>query len=110
MKSCKACFILSQATQAHHRVRTMNLYTSTQQSHTIIGDTFFKRLKGLKKANSGTCLILPNCRAIHTIGMKKAIIAIFLDKKNHITKINHIPPWRIVFGPPNTQKIIEILL
>lgn len=78
--------------------------------HVIYADTFSKRFIGLKKSNNKTMLILPNCRAIHTCGMKKNIEAIFLDKQGLILKkIINLKPWKIAIGPKNTHTTIEII-
>lgn len=80
---------------------------------------FWERLKGLLGEPSGRVedghhlfgshrpLLIPNCRAIHTFGMRKPISVLFLSKPSYsaqgalaVTVIKVIPrlkPWRIAY-------------
>ena len=80
-----------------------------QVQKTIHADTFLKRLKGLIKAPDGTRLLLLNCRAVHTFGMRKPIEVNFLNRDWKTLKKITLPPWRIAIGPKRTQIIVEII-
>ena len=65
----------------------------------VIAATPFSRLRGLLgKANlaSGSGLILKPCNSIHTLFMRFAIDAAFVDRQNRIIKIySQLKPWRL---------------
>lgn len=78
-----------------------------QVKNTYIADSFWKRLKGLRGTTKGTQLVIPNCRAIHTFGMKHSLQIQCLDLQGNVIQEQRIPPRRILFGPPGTHTIIE---
>lgn len=54
----------------------------TLLANVSVADTFARRTKGLLGADAldaDTALLIPNCRAVHTLGMRFAIDVIFLD-------------------------------
>ena len=54
-------------------------------------------------------LWLKPCKSIHTVGMRFAIDAVFLDDENRVTKIGAgLPPWRVCFAPRATQSVLEL--
>lgn len=68
----------------------------------MFADTFFKRLVGLlrhKDLPSNEALWIPRCNAIHTVGMKFSIDAIFVDRAGKVLGLyKNIKPYRFA-GP-----------
>lgn len=64
-----------------------------------VADSLFARMKGLlgrKGLNPGEALWIKPCKGIHTIGMKFAIDAVFLDRNNRvIAVIPDLSPSRV---------------
>ncbi|MEO0128692.1 MAG: DUF192 domain-containing protein [candidate division WOR-3 bacterium] len=65
----------------------------------IVGDTFFKRLKGWlgrKNFNWGESLIIRPCKWIHTFFMRFPVDVIFVNAENKIVAMKScFKPWRI---------------
>ena len=60
-------------------------------------DSFADRLKGLALAPStDEALYLPNCRSVHTIGMRFALDLIWVDDEGHPVRVDRgVPPLRM---------------
>ena len=74
---------------------------SSEQSIQIrIACSFFERARGLlfsEPLPAGHFLYLPNCRAIHTFGMRYSLTVIFFDKEEHVLRVcQQVKPKRIV--------------
>lgn len=63
--------------------------------------TFWQRLRGLLGSDSlphDSALVIHNCKAIHTVGMKYAIDVVFADCEGRVIKVlSNIKPQR--FSP-----------
>lgn len=75
--------------------------------------TFRARLRGLLGRNAlspGEGLLLRPCRAIHTIGMRFAIDAVFLDREFRVTRVcRDVRPGRLfVSGGPRAAAVLEM--
>lgn len=74
--------------------------------------TFSRRLIGLMGRSTipdEQGLYFPDCKSIHTFGMKFAIDVLFLDKEMKITKIiRRLKPNRVVFAPFSTCATLEL--
>ena len=72
---------------------------TTLATSTRIAGTSAARRRGLLATDSllsGDGLWIAPCEAIHTVGMKWPIDAIFLDKSYRVRKVSaRLPPWRI---------------
>lgn len=81
---------------------------------TIIADTFWTRLMGVKALKNpvkGTRMVFRNCRAIHTFGLSHNIEVRFLGKNGkELKKVESLKPWRIAIGPKKTAVTVEIIL
>lgn len=77
--------------------------TSTKQLHRFeqlkIASSFKERLLGLTIYNTHPeklAFMLPNCKLIHTFGMKYSIDLIFIDQNYVVTEIfEHVPACKI---------------
>jgi uncharacterized membrane protein (UPF0127 family) len=84
--------------------QTRQRYLTTEMA---VADTHWSRLRGLLGAseadflNGGGLWILP-CRGVHTLGMRFAIDAVYLDHSGMVIHIEHnLLPWR--FAPVRVQ-------
>jgi len=72
----------------------------------------FSRLRGLLGTRSlapGHALWLRPCSSIHTLGMRYAIDALFLDKHSKVVKAAQgIRPQRLCWAPLSTRSVLEL--
>lgn len=79
----------------------------------VVAETFLERARGLigrtALAREEGMLIL-KCNTIHTLFMRFAIDAIFLDGQNRVVKVvRAIRPWRLfVWGGFRARKVLEV--
>lgn len=53
-------------------------------------------LVGLEREQAGPGLLIPNCRSVHSIGMRFPLSIIFLDRQHRvIRRIGHFRPGRL---------------
>lgn len=67
----------------------------------VVARTFFQRLCGINLVPNGRCLLIPNCRAVHTVGIYRPLNIVFIDKRCRVIKVlSSVAPWRfaIAFG------------
>ena len=74
--------------------------SSVQSLHIRIASNFIERARGLSFSEplpAGHFLYFPNCRAIHTFGMRYPLTVIFFDKEDHVLRVyEQVKPKRIV--------------
>ncbi len=81
-------------------------------THARVADNSLTRLMGLlgKRAfPEGQALVLRPCSGIHTVGMRFAIDALYLDARRRVIHaVSDLGPWR--FGPldPATACVVEM--
>jgi len=77
-----------------------------------VADSLFSRMKGLlgrKSLNHGEALWIIPCKGIHTIGMRFAIDAVFLDINSRIVAVMaDLPPNRMSRIYPRAASVIEL--
>lgn len=77
-----------------------------------VANSLFARMKGLlgrQSLPSGEALWIKPCKGIHTIGMKFAIDAVFLDGANRVVAlISHMPPNRLSRIHTRAASVIEL--
>jgi uncharacterized membrane protein (UPF0127 family) len=65
-----------------------------------IASNFIERARGLlfsEPLPAGHFLYFPNCRAVHTFGMRYCLTVIFFDKGNHVLRVvQKVNPNRII--------------
>lgn len=65
-----------------------------------IAGNFIERARGLLFSDplpEGHFLYIPNCRSVHTFGMRYPLIVIFLDQEGHVLHVyQNVKPMRIV--------------
>lgn len=65
-----------------------------------VASNFMERARGLlfcKPLPRGHVLYFPNCRAVHTFGMRYPLTVIFLDERTHVLRVlQKVMPNRIV--------------
>jgi uncharacterized protein len=63
---------------------------------------FWQRARGLllrERLLDTTGVLIEPCRAIHTIGMRRSIDVIFLDRRGWVREIrSHVKPYRMVMS------------
>ena len=73
---------------------------------------FFSRLKGLLGRSGmepGSGLLIHPCQGIHTVGMRFAIDALFLDRGNRVARVEHnMAPGRFVPFVPRAARVLEL--
>jgi uncharacterized membrane protein (UPF0127 family) len=78
----------------------------------VVASSFFARLRGLMATNAAElsfdALLLPDCKSVHTFGMRYALDLAFLDRRNRVLRIRRrVAPNRICLGPPGTVSVLE---
>ena len=65
----------------------------------VIARTFIQRLRGINLVLRGQSLFIPNCRAVHTIGVSRPLNIVFIDKRYRVIKVlSNLSPWRIAIA------------
>lgn len=65
----------------------------------VIAQTFLQRLRGINVVSRGKSLFIPNCRAVHTMGISRPLNIVFIDKRFRVVKVlSNVAPWRFVFA------------
>ena len=81
-------------------------------NNVAVANNFFSRLFGLifrRKLKKGDCLLIENCKGIHTFGMIYDIDVVFLDKDNRvISTFCNIKPFKIIPFIKNASKVLEL--
>lgn len=77
-----------------------------------VADGVFARMRGLIGRDApppGSGLLIERCNCIHTLFMRYAIDAVFLDRQNRVVRtVKGIPPGRIwVWGGWRAVKVLE---
>ena len=91
----------------------MSARTSVLGIDAEVAETFAQRLRGLIGRDGlarGTGLLIPRCNCIHTLFMRFAIDAVFLDGKDRVVRVvRGIKPWRfLVWGGWSARKVLEV--
>ena len=77
-----------------------------------VADTFCARLIGLLNRSSldtGEALVIRGCKAIHMVGMRFAIDAVFVDNANRVVALlPHFKPFRISPFFTRAQYVVEL--
>jgi uncharacterized protein len=73
---------------------------------------FVARLRGLlgrQDLAPGSGLLIHPCQGIHTVGMRFAIDALFLDRRDRVARVEHsLPPGRFVPFVRRAARVIEL--
>lgn len=73
----------------------------------VIARGFYQRLLGIRLLRRGEILLIPNCRLIHTFGLRHSISVAFVDRRLKVIKVVALlRPWRIA-GCRNAWGAIE---
>ena len=51
--------------------------------------------------------MLPSCRWVHTVGMRRAIEVAYLDGEGRVIKSVHMRPHRVGAPVPRAQSVVE---
>lgn len=74
--------------------------------------SFFSRLRGLlfrPPLREGEGLWIDPCRSIHTVGMRTAIDAVFLDAEMRVVALaERLRPWRATRFHPRARSVLEL--
>jgi uncharacterized membrane protein (UPF0127 family) len=93
-----------------HRIDTVDGDSVTRP--TTLARSFMRRFVGLlarRRLDEAEGLLLQPGGSIHTIGMRFAIDAVFLDADLVILKvIAHVRPLRIALAPRKTHAVLEM--
>lgn len=86
-----------------------NVVLADQLKHAANPFSRMRGLLGTTSLPSKHALWLRPCASIHTIGMRYAIDALFLDKKKRVVKVaENIKPMRLCWAPLSTQSVLEL--
>jgi uncharacterized membrane protein (UPF0127 family) len=73
---------------------------------------FFQRFKGLlarASVQDGEGVWLPQCRAIHTVGMRFPIDVVFVDRNGLVLRIcRNVPPNRFALSCRAARAVVEL--
>lgn len=91
----------------------VNETRQTVVSHAVKrADTFMTRLVGLlgrEAMQEGEALWIVPCRGIHTMGMRFAIDALFLDNGNRVVAVREkMSPWRSTRFVDGAVSVLEV--
>ena len=77
-----------------------------------MASTLMARMKGLlgrRSLGAQEALILPQCHSIHTVGMRFAIDAVFVDRAwRVVAKHSHLRPGRLMFPVIGAWGVVEL--
>ena len=81
-------------------------------SDAIVARSFAARIRGLlgrRTLPDGEAMIFPQCRSIHTVGMRFAIDAVFVDQAWRVVALReNLRPGRLVFPVWGASSVIEL--
>lgn len=81
-------------------------------TRTRIATTWWRRMRGLlghARLSGDEGIWLSPCGGIHTVGMRYAIDAVFLDREGEVRRIAaHVRPYTFRPGPRGTRTTIEL--
>lgn len=71
------------------------VYEATTGAARLLGLAFMRR-----PPPPGHALLIPNCRSVHTFGMRFPIDVVFLDERGRTLRVERsVPPRRVLFEP-----------
>jgi uncharacterized membrane protein (UPF0127 family) len=77
-----------------------------------VARTMLQRMIGLLRHTTledGHGLLIVSCNAIHTIGMRFAIDAAFLDREGRVVALKpRIVPGRVLWPVPSARSVVEL--
>ncbi len=77
----------------------------------LTAESLFKKIFGLtvgKPLGQDQCFLIKSCKSIHTIGMRYAIDAMFLDQTGRVLKVfEHVRPYRVTPFIKKAQDVVE---
>ncbi len=87
----------------HRRLRRLSWRTLDSGARVAEADTFRSRLLGLALVSEippDHALLIPQCRSVHTFGMRFALDLVFLDERGRVMRVARaVPPSRVVRCP-----------
>lgn len=88
-----------------------NLTMGVPLARARLADTFIRRLVGLwgrRGLDPGEGLLLGPTRGVHTLGMRFAVDAVYLDAQGRVLSVLTLPPGRL--GPlvPSCRWVLEL--
>jgi uncharacterized membrane protein (UPF0127 family) len=76
-----------------------------------VAETHRARLLGLAfldREEAGEGLLIPDCRSVHTFGMRFALDVVFLDRESRVIQLRRaVPPWRFI-RCPEAASVLEL--
>lgn len=86
---------------------------SGERVNVMVADNFWLRLRGLlmrSKLSVNECMLLTNCRSVHTVGMHYSLDVIFLNECGVVTQINKgVRPFGAVSANKQTHSVVEFV-
>jgi hypothetical protein len=73
-----------------------------------VADTRAQRRRGLLgQKHPEFALVLPNCRWVHTIGMRCALDVAYLDDESRVMKVQQLSPMRLPMPVLAAHSVVE---
>ena len=73
-----------------------------------VADTRAQRRRGmLGQKHPEFALVLPNCRWVHTIGMRCALDVAYLDDESRVMKVQQLSPMRLPLPVLAAHSVVE---
>jgi uncharacterized membrane protein (UPF0127 family) len=73
-----------------------------------VADTRAQRRRGLLgQKHPEFALVLPNCRWVHTIGMRCALDVAYLDDESRVMKVQQLSPMRLPLPVLAAHSVVE---
>jgi uncharacterized membrane protein (UPF0127 family) len=73
-----------------------------------VADTRAQRRRGLLgQKDPEFALVLPNCRWVHTIGMRCALDVAYLDDESRVMKVQQLSPMRLPMPVLAAHSVVE---
>ena len=93
------------------RFRRQPVATLACGDEVLVATSLRARLLGLAlldRASSPAGLLIPRCRAVHTVGMRFALDLHFLDRDGATVSVRRsVPPWRFA-REPHARAVLEV--
>jgi uncharacterized membrane protein (UPF0127 family) len=97
-------------TQRYHLLS--QTHGTTIARHVLVAVSLWSRMKGLlgrRGLGADAALILPQCRSIHTVGMRFPIDVVFIDRTFRVVALREgLGPWQVVCPVWTAWGVIEM--
>jgi uncharacterized membrane protein (UPF0127 family) len=76
----------------------------------LVPETRRERMRGLRRRTPPgphEAMLLPDCRSVHTFGMREPISVILLDRQMRVIEVLCSPPRRVIVARRHARHVLE---